>query len=129
MIKKFFLLLTFPFACLSAMEHPVEDSSDPTGSIMNVVMNQEGSIARINGNRLYLKAQNIFPAKNGYILRSERSVIVLPRLSFDESGEGYLLCRSPDDFQLVCTNPKCGFVFWFSSTWNGHCPKCGWMGN
>lgn len=129
MIHKTFFALILPFAFLSAMEQPVKDTSKMTGIIMNVVMNQEDSIAGLNGNRLYLKAQNIFHSKNGYILRGERSVIVLPSLSFDENGEGYLLCRSPEDFQLVCTNSKCGFVFWFSDTWNGRCPKCGWIGN
>lgn len=129
MIQKTFLALTLPFAYLCAMEQPVENTSKMTGSIMNVVMNQEDSIASLKGDRLYLKAQNIFHSKNGYILRSERSAIFLPKLSFDENGEGYLLCRSPEDFQLICTNAKCGFVFWFSDTWNGHCPKCGRIGN
>lgn len=92
-------------------------------------MNQRDSIAGLSGDRLYLKAQNIFHAKSGYILRYEGSAIALPKLSFDESGEPYLLCRSPEDFKLICSNPECGFVFWFSETWNGHCPKCGCMGN
>ena len=90
-------------------------------------MNQEDSIDGLHDDKLYLKTQHIFYSKNGYILRNEQSTIALPTLFFDENGKGYLLCRSPQDFQLTCIN--CGYVFWFSDTWDGHCPKCGGIGD
>lgn len=129
MIHKILFTFMFLFANVFAAEQSAEYSSKMIGSIMNVVMNQEDSIAGLHDGRLYLKAQNIFHSKNGYILRNEQSAIALPRLSFDENGEGYLLCRSSQDFRLTCSNPDCGYVFWFSDTWDGHCPKCGCMGN
>lgn len=127
MFRKTFLVLMLPFIYVFATDQTPDNTLKMNGSIMNVVMNQKDSVAGLEGNRLYLKAQNIFHSKNGYVLRNEGSVIVLPRLSFDEKGEGYLICRSPEDFQLVCSN--CGFVFWFSDTWDGHCPVCRCIGN
>src|SRR5581483_289285 len=127
MTRNFFLMLLFPFIYTLSTQLP--EASATTSSIIQVVMNQADSIKGRHEDKLYLKAENIFHSQYGHVLHDGRSAIVLPRLSFDENGEGYLLCRSADDFQLACSNPDCGKVWWFSDTWSIYCPKCGTMGN
>jgi len=129
MIARIFSILLLPFAYIFATELPAGEVSKMTGSIMQIAINQADSIAGLDDDRLYLKSENIFYSQFGYVLHNAGSVIVLPRLSFDEHGQGFLLRRSPDDFQLTCSNPNCGKVWWFSDTWSIHCPRCGSVGN
>ncbi len=90
---------------------------------------QAASIAYEDNGRLYLKSENVCHTNKGYILCDGQSAVLLPSLTFDANGWYLDGLSSDDDFQLICSNPRCGYVWWYSQTRRIHCPVCGSLGS
>lgn len=97
--------------------------------IFRIVSEQADSIQHFDGEKLYLKAENIRHANGKQFLYNDNSVIFLPTLSVNEQGFHYILCRSSDDVKLVCSNPDCSYEWWFTDEWSAYCPICDSIGN
>lgn len=128
MIRLFFFALFFPIVCIFATEpdETFRSKKISTSTIFRLVTEQVDSIEYFDGEKLYLKSDNICHTNAGRVLSNGRSVIPLPGLAVNQNGH-YLSCRSKEDFKLKCSN--CGYVWWFSDGWSIYCPQCSSVGN
>ncbi len=91
-------------------------------------MEQTDSVIYFDGEKLYLNPENICYANGVFVLNNGHSAIPLLNLVFDKNGR-YVHCRSRDDFKLKCSNPRCGYIWWFSDEWSIYCPRCNPIGS
>ncbi len=118
------MMLILSVGSLSAYESGNKKASP---LLMQIATKQAESIRYYDGERVYLKAEKIYPTSQGPVLYHGGSSILLPNLSADDTGY-YLSCRSKDDYYFRCPNPDCGTGWWFTETWSPLCPSCGTPG-
>lgn len=131
MLARLFFTLLLPISYAMADEAYADqayEKSYEASSILQIAFQQPDSIECLEGEKLYLKIENIYPIRNGYVLCNGHHAIVLPSLSSDQNGY-YLPCRSYDSYDLTCSNPRCGYKWSYLKTTSIYCPKCGSIGN
>ncbi len=104
-----------------ALKHQ-EISSAVSSVVIQIVTEQSDSIQYFEEDRLYLKAERIFPINNGLLLCNGQSSIILPALFTDQTGY-YLPCARR--YLMQCVNSNCGYCCWDAYEDGVACPACG----